>query len=116
MLSFNKAMGEGVLENPAPAGIIGQHVYPLLPAGTVGFRPGMMMASCDEIDIRITGKGGHGAVPQHAVDPIAIAAQMVTALQQVVSRMADPRRSMRALASTSSSCDIFLSPANPLSV
>ncbi len=81
---------EGVLENPRPASIIGQHVYPLLPAGTVGFRPGMMMASCDELDIRVIGKGGHGAVPQHAVDPVAIAAQMVTSLQQLVSRRADP--------------------------
>jgi len=81
---------EGVLENPAPVSIIGQHVYPLLPAGAVGFRPGMMMASCDEIDIRVTGKGGHGAVPNHAVDPVAIAAQLVVALQQVVSRVADP--------------------------
>ncbi len=81
---------EGVLENPAPAGIIGQHVYNLLPAGTVGFRPGMMMASCDEIDLYIRGKGGHGAVPQLSVDPVAISAQIVTALQQLVSRNADP--------------------------
>lgn len=81
---------EGVLENPAPAGIIGQHVYPLLPAGTVGFRPGIMLASCDEIDIYIRGKGGHGAVPHRTVDPIAITAQVIGSLQQLVSRMADP--------------------------
>jgi amidohydrolase len=80
----------GVLENPRPAGIIGQHVYPLLPAGTVGFRPGMMMASCDEIDLYVKGQGGHGAVPHLAVDTVAVAAQIVTALQQLVSRQADP--------------------------
>jgi len=81
---------EGVLENPAPAGIIAQHVYPLLPAGTVGFRPGMMMASCDEIDLYVRGRGGHGATPNRTIDPVAMAAQIITAMQQVVSRHADP--------------------------
>lgn len=81
---------EGVLENPKPSGIIGQHVFSVLPAGTVGFRSGMMMASADEIDMVIYGKGGHGAVPQLTVDPVVITAQIITALQQLVSRMADP--------------------------
>ena len=81
---------EGVLEDPAPASILGQHVYNLLPAGSVGFRPGMMMASCDEIDLYVRGKGGHGAVPQLSVDPVAISAQIITSLQQLVSRNADP--------------------------
>ncbi|OWY23021.1 amidohydrolase [Sphingobacteriales bacterium UPWRP_1] len=81
---------EGVLETPKPAGIIGQHVYSMLPAGAVGFRSGMMMASCDEIDLYIYGKGGHGAVPQLTIDPIVLAAHIVTALQQVVSRLNDP--------------------------
>lgn len=81
---------EGVLENPTPSGIIGQHVHPLIPVGTVGFRPGMMMASADEISVSIKGKGGHGAVPHLANDPIAITAQIITGLQQVVSRVADP--------------------------
>lgn len=81
---------EGVLRNPAPSGIIGQHVYPLLPVGTVGFRPGMMMASCDEIDLYVRGRGGHGATPNRTIDPVAMASQIVTALQQVVSRHADP--------------------------
>ena len=81
---------EGVLENPVPSGILGQHVYPLLPAGSVGFRPGKMMASADEIEMRIIGSGGHGAVPHRAVDPVAISAQVISALQQLVSRMCDP--------------------------
>ena len=81
---------EGVLENPAPASIIGQHVMPGLPAGKVGFREGLYMASADEIYLTIHGKGGHGAVPHQALDVVAIMAQVITALQQVVSRAANP--------------------------
>ncbi len=81
---------DGVLRDPSPVSIIGQHVFPPLPCGSVGFRPGMMMASCDEIDIRVSGKGGHGAVPNSTVDPVAISAQLISALQQLVSRKANP--------------------------
>lgn len=82
---------EGVLENPAPAGIIGQHVMPFIETGKVGFRAGKYMASCDELYMLVKGKGGHGAHPHQNIDPIAITAQIITALQQVVSRNADPR-------------------------
>lgn len=82
---------EGVLQNPAPVGIIGQHVMPLIEAGKVGFRAGKYMASCDELFMTITGRGGHGAHPHQNIDPIAITAQIITALQQIVSRNADPR-------------------------
>lgn len=81
---------EGVLENPAPASIFGQHVHPPLQVGKVGFRPGMYMASTDELYMTVTGKGGHGAIPQNCIDPIVITAQIITALQQVVSRRANP--------------------------
>lgn len=81
---------DGVLENPRPNSILGQHVHPLIPAGTVAFRPGLAMASADEIHVSIRGKGGHGAVPNTAVDPILITAHIITGLQQVVSRMANP--------------------------
>ena len=81
---------DGVLENPAPAGIIGQHVHPLIPVGTVGFREGMSMASADELYLTVKGIGGHGAVPNTAIDPILITAHIITALQQVVSRNANP--------------------------
>lgn len=81
---------EGVLENPEPFSIVGQHVHPLLPVGKVGFRAGKMMASADEIRVVVRGKGGHGAVPQLTIDPIAVSAQLLTALQQLVSRQADP--------------------------
>ena len=60
---------EGILENPKPNAIIGQHVMPLVPVGKVGFRKGMYMASADELYVTVTGKGGHGALPEHNVDP-----------------------------------------------
>jgi amidohydrolase len=82
---------EGVLQNPAPQSIVGQHVMPFLPVGKVGFREGLYMASADEIYLTIHGKGGHGAMPNLAIDVVAISAQVITALQQVVSRSADPK-------------------------
>lgn len=81
---------EGVLLNPAPLAIVGQHVHPPLACGKVGFRAGIYMASTDELYLTVKGRGGHGAAPQDTVDPIAVTAQIITALQQVVSRQADP--------------------------
>jgi len=81
---------EGVLQNPDVDAMIGQHVMPLIDAGKVGFRKGLYMASADEIYITIHGKGGHGAHPHMNIDPIAISAQVITALQQIVSRTAKP--------------------------
>ena len=81
---------EGVLENPKVDFMIGQHVMPLLQVGKIGFRQGLYMASADEIFITVKGKGGHGAMPHLGIDPIAIASQMIVALQQVVSRSANP--------------------------
>ncbi len=81
---------EGVLKNPSPVAIFGQHVYPQLTAGKVGFRKGMYMASTDELYLTVIGKGGHAALPHLNIDPIMIAAQTLVALQQVVSRGANP--------------------------
>lgn len=81
---------EGVLANPQPQSIIGQHVYPALETGKAGFRAGPYMASADELYLTIKGRGGHGAMPHECVDPIAAAAQILTALQQIVSRQANP--------------------------
>lgn len=80
----------GVLENPKPQAIFALHVYPHLASGTAGFRAGQYMASADEIYITIEGKGGHAALPHQTVDPIAIAAQVITSLQQVISRKSNP--------------------------
>ena len=87
----NLMIAEGVLENPKPQAILGQHVMPLIDAGKIGLRSGKYMASTDEIYVTIKGKGGHGAQPQQNIDPVLIMAHMVTALQQIVSRNADPR-------------------------
>ena len=82
---------EGILENPNPSAIIGQHVMPSMPIGKVGFRKGMYMASADEIYVTVHGKGGHGAMPELCVDPVLISSHIIVALQQVVSRMASPK-------------------------
>lgn len=82
---------DGVLRNPAPQGMVGQHVMPLLPVGKVGFREGMYMASSDEIYLRVIGKGGHAGAPELVIDPVLIASHILVALQQVISRNANPR-------------------------
>jgi amidohydrolase len=81
---------DGVLDNPKPKAIFGQHVHPPLPAGTVGFRPGVYMASTDELYLTVRGRGGHGAMPHNAIDPIVITAHIITAIQQLISRNTDP--------------------------
>jgi amidohydrolase len=83
---------DGALKNPQPTGIIGQHVFPLLPVGKIGFREGMYMASCDEIYLRVIGKGGHAAAPDLIIDPILIASHIIVALQQIISRNASPKQ------------------------
>ncbi|RYU84330.1 M20 metallopeptidase family protein [Hymenobacter persicinus] len=82
---------EGVLENPVPASILGQHVFPLLPAGQVGLRSGRYMASTDELYLTVRGKGGHGAMPEQNIDPVLVAAHIIVAAQQIVSRRASPK-------------------------
>ena len=77
---------EGVFEKPNPLSILGQHVMPELPVGKVGFRSGCYMASNDEIYITVTGKGGHGAMPHLTIDPVLITCQLITSLQQIISR------------------------------
>ncbi len=82
---------EGVLENPRPAGMLGQHVAPNIPVGKVGFREGLYMASADELYVTVKGKGGHGAMPDQNIDPVLIASHIIVALQQIVSRHANPK-------------------------
>ncbi len=81
---------EGVLENPDVDLMFGQHVFTPYKVGTLAFCPGKMMASTDELYITITGKGGHAAYPHQLVDPVVIAAQVITALQQLISRAISP--------------------------
>ena len=81
---------EGVLKNPAPELILGQHVHPPLEVGKIGICAGKYMASADELYFVVKGKGGHGALPHNCIDPIAISAQLITGLQQIVSRYGNP--------------------------
>ena len=81
---------EGLLKSNSPEWIIAQHVFPSLPAGHVGFKSGLYMASADEIYVTIKGKGGHAATPHLCIDPILIASRVVVGLQELVSRFIDP--------------------------
>lgn len=83
-------INDGVLENPKVTEMFALHVFPDLETGKFGFKEGLYMASCDEIYMTIHGKGGHGATPQNCVDPILIGANILTNLQQVISRKGDP--------------------------
>jgi amidohydrolase len=83
---------DGALENPRPQRMLGQHVMPYILTGKIGFREGQYMASADEIYLTVKGKGGHAALPDKVIDPILIASHIIVALQQVVSRNADPKK------------------------
>lgn len=74
----------GVLENIEA--IFGLHNQPALPVGTIGVREGALMASVDRFEIIITGKGGHGGMPEQCLDPIVAGSQLVNAFQTIVSR------------------------------
>jgi amidohydrolase len=86
----NQMIKEGVLENPKPQAVLGQHVMPFIETGKVGFRSGKYMASTDELYVTVNGKGGHAAQPQQNIDPVMITAQILVSLQQIVSRTANP--------------------------
>jgi hippurate hydrolase len=81
-------VGEGVADDVSP--VFALHVWPGLPFGTAGTKAGPIMAAADSFEMTVRGSGGHGAFPHQTVDAIAIAAQIVTALQTVVSREVDP--------------------------
>ncbi len=81
---------DGVLEHPRPDVSLGLHVWSGIPIGEVGITSGPTMAGSNAFKITVTGKGGHGASPHETHDPVICAAQMITALQTVVSRNVDP--------------------------
>ena len=81
---------EGVLEDPAVRAMFALHVWPDLDAGQVGYASGYIMASSDHFTITIKGRSAHGAQPQEGVDAIIIAAEVISALQTIVSRSLDP--------------------------
>lgn len=81
---------DGALKDPDVDVIFGQHITTDLPTGKLGFRAGPLMASADEIYITVLGRGGHGAKPHEAIDPVVISAQVIMALQGIITRMKDP--------------------------
>ena len=83
-------INEGVLSNPAVDTVLGIHLWPGPPEGTIGIRPGPVMAAMDRFDIHIKGKGGHGAMPHLCVDALEVGTQVVSALQRIVSRQMNP--------------------------
>ncbi len=81
---------EGLFERFPMNEVYALHNWPTMPPGTMAVRPGPVMAATDEIEISIHGKGGHGAMPHLAVDPVVVAAQLITALQTIASRNVNP--------------------------
>jgi len=80
---------QNVLENPHVDVIFGLHVLAMLPTNFVGYRPGPILASSDTLRVRVQGRQVHAALPWQGVDPVVVAAQIVTSLQTVVSRQLD---------------------------
>lgn len=87
-------MADGVLNNPRPDVAFAMHVWAATPFGKVRVRPGAVMASSSVFSLTVQGRGGHGAAPHQANDPILAAAHIVTALQSIVSRNTDPQDSV----------------------
>jgi len=84
---------EGLLKGPTVDAAFAIHMWNDLPTGKIGVRSGPVFASADEFRMTVVGRGGHGAAPHQTVDPVAVAAQIVTACQNIVSRKVDPTRS-----------------------
>lgn len=85
-----KMIADGVLKDPPVDAIFAQHVSPNYPTGTIAVNPGAMSASSDRFFITVKGKGSHGSAPENGIDAIAIGAQVITALQTIVSRSVSP--------------------------
>ncbi|HIJ37012.1 MAG TPA: amidohydrolase [Deltaproteobacteria bacterium] len=81
---------EGVMENPAVDYSVACHVWPGIPEGNIGVKAGPLMAAMDRFDLKIIGRGGHGAMPNLCVDALEVGCQVVNALQRVVSRQMNP--------------------------
>jgi IAA-amino acid hydrolase len=81
---------EGALENPKVQRVFGIHVWPFVPTGTVAGRAGTFMAATSSLMIRVTGRGGHAAIPHLTIDPVVTASKIVVELQTLVSREMDP--------------------------
>lgn len=86
-------LADGVLENPRPDYSLALHLWNDQPLGWLGVTPGPAMAASDRFQVTLSGRGGHGASPHLAIDPVLAGAQVVTALQSIVARNIDPLKS-----------------------
>jgi len=81
---------QGVMENPRVDYAVGCHLWPGIPEGTMGIKAGRLMAAMDRFDLKIIGKGGHGAMPHLCLDALEVGTQVINALQRIVSRQMNP--------------------------
>lgn len=84
-------IADGALDNPLPAAAFGLHLWNIMPVGRVVAQAGPLMSAADTVNIVLRGRGGHGALPHETVDAIAVAGQVLSALQTIVSRNVDPQ-------------------------
>lgn len=82
----------GVMENPTVDFSVGCHLWPDIPEGTIGVKAGALMSAMDRFDLRIIGRGGHGAMPHLCLDALEVGTQVVNGLQRIVSRQMNPRQ------------------------
>jgi len=100
-------VAEGVLQSPRPDFVLGLHLWNEKPVGWLGISPGPVMAAAEKFTVRIYGKGGHGALPHQAIDPVLAAAQTITALQSIPSREVSPLASAVVSVTTIHGGDAF---------
>jgi amidohydrolase len=93
LIGAEAMLKDGVLDGVTPDFGFAVHVMSRIPAGTLAVRSGPVMTSADKLNITVTGRGGHGANPHSAIDPVVAAAQVITALQTLVSRETHPLKS-----------------------
>ncbi len=103
----SRMIAAGVLENPRPDIVMGLHIWNELPLGWLGINKGATMSAAEIFTVSLIGRGGHGAIPDATVDPVIAAAQIVTALQTVVSRNVSPLQSAVVSVTTLRAGDAF---------
>ena len=102
-----RMVDEGLLENPVPDVAFGLHLWNDRPVGWIGITPGPVMAAAEIFKVRLTGKGGHGAMPHLTVDPVLAASQVVTGLQSIVSRNVAPLQTAVVSVTTIHAGEVF---------
>ena len=88
-LGAKKMIDDGVLEDPTVDAIFGFHIWPEFEKNKIGIKDGVIMSSGDKFDIEVVGKGSHGAEPYKGIDPVVVSAEIISAIQTIVSREVD---------------------------